>query len=163
MFDIGFWELAVIGLIALIVLGPSRLPEAARTAGRWAGRLRTFIDNVKRDLDKQLQADELAELRRLKSELVKTRSALQQSSNSILDTMSGVADSVTTGSAVEAVEQAVASDAVAADSIKTDSANRRKKKKKSAAKKTTSKKSAKKSAKKSVNKRKKSSHVGSAR
>lgn len=83
MFDIGFWELALIAMIALIVLGPKRLPEAARIAGQWVGRLRTFITNVKSDLDHQLQAEELAELRRLKEELTQTRETLEASSQGI--------------------------------------------------------------------------------
>ena len=58
MFDIGFSELVVIGLIALIVLGPKRLPEVARTAGKWMGQLRRFIDNVKQDLDHEIHQDE---------------------------------------------------------------------------------------------------------
>ena len=66
MFDVGFSELVVIGLIALIVLGPKRLPEVARTAGKWMGQLRRFINNVKQDLDREIHQDELAELRKLR-------------------------------------------------------------------------------------------------
>ena len=47
MFDVGFSELVVIGIVALLVLGPQRLPEVARTAGRWMGRLRRLADEVK--------------------------------------------------------------------------------------------------------------------
>jgi len=84
MFDIGFWEVAFIGLLALLILGPSRLPEAARSAGQWIGKLRVFISNVKNDLDNQLQSDELAELRKLKNELVQAREVLQQTSGEML-------------------------------------------------------------------------------
>ncbi len=84
MFDIGFWEVAFIGLLALLILGPSRLPEAARSAGQWIGKLRVFISNVKNDLDNQLQSDELEELRRLKNELVQAREVLQQASGDML-------------------------------------------------------------------------------
>jgi len=65
MFDIGFSELVVIGLIALIVLGPKRLPEVARTAGKWMGQLRRFIADVKLDLDREMHTEDLAELRKL--------------------------------------------------------------------------------------------------
>lgn len=59
MFDIGFWELALIGVVALLVVGPERLPGLARTAGMWVGRLRRFVSSVKSDIDRELRADEL--------------------------------------------------------------------------------------------------------
>ncbi|MGD9389175.1 MAG: Sec-independent protein translocase protein TatB, partial [Thioalkalispiraceae bacterium] len=59
MFDIGFWELAIIGVVALLVIGPERLPDVARTTGRWVGRIRRFIVNVKADIDKEIQQEEL--------------------------------------------------------------------------------------------------------
>ncbi len=59
MFDIGFWELAVIGVVALLVIGPDRLPALARTAGLWVGRARHFIGSVKTDIDRELRAEEL--------------------------------------------------------------------------------------------------------
>lgn len=59
MFDIGFWELTLIGVVALIVIGPERLPGVARTAGLWFGRMRGFVSSVKADIDKQLKAEEL--------------------------------------------------------------------------------------------------------
>jgi Tat protein translocase TatB subunit len=49
MFDIGIWELALIGVLALVILGPHRLPEVARTAGKWVGRMRQFVASVKSD------------------------------------------------------------------------------------------------------------------
>lgn len=85
MFDIGFWELALIGLLALIVLGPKRLPEAARSAGRWVGRLRQYVANVKQDLNRELQDQDLAEFRRLRDELNAARQTLQESSRELLD------------------------------------------------------------------------------
>ena len=59
MFDIGFWELAIIGVVALLVIGPERLPRVARTAGLWLGRARRFVSSVKADIDRELAADEL--------------------------------------------------------------------------------------------------------
>jgi sec-independent protein translocase protein TatB len=59
MFDIGFWELTVIGVVALLVIGPERLPRVARTAGLWMGRARRFVSSVKADIDRELAADEL--------------------------------------------------------------------------------------------------------
>ncbi len=59
MFDIGFWELAVIGVVALLVVGPERLPGLARTTGHWIGRARRFVSGVKADIDREIAADEL--------------------------------------------------------------------------------------------------------
>lgn len=59
MFDVGFWELLVIGVVALLVIGPEQLPRVARTAGMWVGRARRFIGTVKADIDRELAAEEL--------------------------------------------------------------------------------------------------------
>jgi sec-independent protein translocase protein TatB len=59
MFDIGFWELVVIGVVALIVIGPERLPGVARTAGLWVGKAKHFVFSVKAEVDRELKADEL--------------------------------------------------------------------------------------------------------
>ncbi|MEN8216156.1 MAG: Sec-independent protein translocase protein TatB [Pseudomonadota bacterium] len=59
MFDIGFWELCLIAVIALLVFGPEKLPGAARTAGLWIGRARRFIGTVKQDIDKELHLQEM--------------------------------------------------------------------------------------------------------
>lgn len=65
MFDIGFWELCLIGVIALLILGPERLPKVARTAGFWAGRARRFMAEVKSDIDAEIRRDELESLRQV--------------------------------------------------------------------------------------------------
>lgn len=59
MFDIGFFEIFLIGIVALIVIGPERLPGVARTAGLWVGKMRGFVASVKTDIDQELKADEL--------------------------------------------------------------------------------------------------------
>jgi len=59
MFDVGFFELLVIGVVALIVIGPQRLPAVARTAGLWLGRGRRMLSSVKADIDKEIRAEEL--------------------------------------------------------------------------------------------------------
>ena len=97
MFDVGFSELLLIALIALIVLGPKRLPEAARAAGRWVGRLRRFISEVKRDFDQELRGEELDELRRLKHGLEDTRRMIGDSSNRILQGLTGETSTGPTG------------------------------------------------------------------
>ena len=56
MFDVGFWELTIIAVVALVVIGPERLPKVARTAGHWIGRGRRFVASVKADIDKEIKA-----------------------------------------------------------------------------------------------------------
>lgn len=69
MFDLGFTELLVIGVVALLVIGPERLPKVARTAGQWLGRLNRFVADVKQDIDRDLR---LEELRKLQAEMQQT-------------------------------------------------------------------------------------------
>lgn len=59
MFDIGFTELLVIGVVALIVIGPERLPKVARTAGHLLGRFQRYASSVKSDISREMQMDEL--------------------------------------------------------------------------------------------------------
>lgn len=59
MFDIGFWELGLIAVIALLVVGPERLPGLARTLGVWVGRTRRFVASVKADFEREVRAEEL--------------------------------------------------------------------------------------------------------
>ena len=65
MFDIGFSELFVIGVVALVVIGPERLPRVARTLGHLFGRLQRYVTQVKSDISREM---EMAELGKVKSE-----------------------------------------------------------------------------------------------
>ena len=94
MFDVSFSELLLVALVALVVLGPQRLPEVARGAGRLVGRVRGFVANVKQDLDRELHTHELSELRRLKEELEETKRTFEESSHRLLGSI-GQADSAT--------------------------------------------------------------------
>ena len=62
MFDLGFQELALISVIALIVVGPERLPKMARTVGLWAGKIRYYVSQVKNDIEREVRAQELKEM-----------------------------------------------------------------------------------------------------
>ncbi len=62
MFDMGFTELMLIGIVALVVIGPERLPGVARTAGKYVGRLKRFMTTVKADVEQELRADELRQI-----------------------------------------------------------------------------------------------------
>jgi len=61
MFDVGFWEFALIGVIALIVVGPERLPGIARTAGLYVGKFKQFVNNIQEDVKSELESDKLKE------------------------------------------------------------------------------------------------------
>jgi sec-independent protein translocase protein TatB len=63
MFDIGFTELMVISVVALIVIGPERLPRVARTVGHLAGRLQRYVSDVKADINREIELDELRKMR----------------------------------------------------------------------------------------------------
>ena len=62
MFDIGFSEIMVIAVVALIVIGPERLPKAARTLGHLFGRLQRYVNDVKADINREIELDELRKL-----------------------------------------------------------------------------------------------------
>lgn len=59
MFDIGFFELLIIAIVGLVVIGPERLPEAARAVGLWIGRLKRSLRETRSELEKQLGADDI--------------------------------------------------------------------------------------------------------
>lgn len=62
MFDVGLTELMVIAVVALVVIGPERLPKVARTAGLLLGRLQRYVGDVKADINREMQLDELKKL-----------------------------------------------------------------------------------------------------
>ena len=62
MFDIGFSELVMVAIVALLVVGPERLPKLARVAGMWLGRARRTLATVKQEIDRELKAGELTEI-----------------------------------------------------------------------------------------------------
>jgi sec-independent protein translocase protein TatB len=88
MFDIGFSELLVVGVVALIVIGPERLPKVARMAGQWLGKLNRFVSQVKQDIDRDLR---LEELRKMQQEMKETAQKYEIMAQ---DTMRRVEDTV---------------------------------------------------------------------
>jgi sec-independent protein translocase protein TatB len=81
MFDIGFSELMVIALVALIVIGPERLPRVARTLGHLAGRLQRYVADVKADINREV---ELEELRKMRDSVQQTASSMESNFNAEL-------------------------------------------------------------------------------
>ena len=76
MFDIGFSEIVVIGVVALIVIGPERLPKVARTLGHMFGRLQRYVNEVKADINREMELDEL---RKLQTEVQSAARDIEQS------------------------------------------------------------------------------------
>lgn len=70
MFDVSLSELMVIGVVALVVIGPERLPKVARTAGLLLGRLQRYVSDVKADINREIQLDELKKLQQQVTEQV---------------------------------------------------------------------------------------------
>ncbi|MES3040185.1 MAG: Sec-independent protein translocase protein TatB [Pseudomonadota bacterium] len=88
MFDVGFSELLLLAIIALVVLGPEKLPHAARMAGAWVGRIRRMIISVQADIENEVAAAEMRERIKKEMEKVKAASGLddaQQALTSALD------------------------------------------------------------------------------
>lgn len=83
MFGIGFFELVVVGLVGLVVLGPERLPGAVRTASLWIGRLRRNFNSIKADIEKEIGADEIRRQLRNEEIMEKFRDTQGKVQNSI--------------------------------------------------------------------------------
>ncbi len=86
MFDVGFWELSLIAVVALLVVGPERLPKLARTVGLWVGKARSFVSTVKADIDKELRADELREIIDEQAKLTELQDIADETSRVMHDT-----------------------------------------------------------------------------
>lgn len=76
MFDIGFSELLVIAIVALIVIGPQRLPKVARTLGHLLGRMQRYVNDVKADISREM---ELEELKKIQSSMEDTARSMRDS------------------------------------------------------------------------------------
>jgi sec-independent protein translocase protein TatB len=83
MFDIGFSEMVVLAVVALVVLGPERLPKVSRQVGQWMGKLRRYVDDVKTDINRQM---ELSELRNIKDQVTEAAKDIQSAVNDTVST-----------------------------------------------------------------------------
>ena len=108
MFDIGFSELLVIALVALVVIGPERLPRVARTAGHLLGRLQRYVGDVKSDINREMQLDELKKMQQQVEESARNlESSVTQEFTSMESTLNqSLAQADTPALAPEAVEAA---------------------------------------------------------
>jgi len=108
MFDIGFSELLVIGIVALVVIGPERLPKVARTLGHLLGRAQRYVNDVKSDINREIQLDEL---KKLQTQVTDSARALEDSVRKEYETAR---------SAIEAPAQAAVADLEATAKLAAD-------------------------------------------
>jgi sec-independent protein translocase protein TatB len=88
MFDIGFWELCLVGLVSLLVIGPEKLPKVARVVGFWIGKTQQMVSSVKEELKDELKEEELRQLIREQQDKINTMTNdldLNQSAENFLD------------------------------------------------------------------------------
>lgn len=84
MFGVDFSEIMVILVVALIVLGPERLPKVARTMGKWVGQIQRYVNRIKMDVNNSMELEELRELeRKVKAEAEALERTVQQAGNDI--------------------------------------------------------------------------------
>lgn len=92
MFDIGFAELVIIGVVALLVIGPERLPSAVRTASLWIKRIRRGFNEIKQEVQQELHNDQV--MQELKQAGEQLKEDTRSISSDIKDTASAIADPV---------------------------------------------------------------------
>jgi sec-independent protein translocase protein TatB len=91
MFDVGFSEMLVIGVVALVVIGPEKLPRVARTLGHLMGRAQRYVNEVKRDIDREVQ---LEDLRKLQADVQTTAREIQSTVETTSQGVQSALDSV---------------------------------------------------------------------
>lgn len=83
MFDVGFWELSLIMIVALLVIGPERLPGVARKAGLWVNRGRSFLRSIKSDIEHEIAADELKKIIKNQTESSGVHEIIEETTDNI--------------------------------------------------------------------------------
>ena len=78
MFDIGFSELIMVGLVCLLVIGPERLPKVARLAGFWIGKTRNMVASVKAEIKQELHAEEIRQILKEQADLQEFHAAINE-------------------------------------------------------------------------------------
>ena len=93
MFDSGFLEMLIVGIIALIVVGPERLPGVASKAGKMVGKMKAFIANTKEDIEKEIRADEMRSmLDKQKEEISELRDMMQSTKGDVTSSLNEASD-----------------------------------------------------------------------
>lgn len=90
MFDIGFWELCLVGLVSLLVIGPEKLPKAARVAGFWVGKARNMVATVKSEIKEELQAEEMRQILKDKTGVQEFQSLIEEGTETVNEMTSSI-------------------------------------------------------------------------
>ncbi|MEB8430899.1 Sec-independent protein translocase protein TatB [Cocleimonas sp. KMM 6892] len=105
MFDSGFLEMLVIGVIALLVVGPERLPGLASKVGKFVGKMKAFIANTREDIEKEIRADEMQSmLAQQKEEISELRDMMKNTSNEVSSEVNEAAEML--GDSINEAEKA---------------------------------------------------------
>jgi sec-independent protein translocase protein TatB len=110
MFDVGFSELMVIAIVALVVIGPERLPKVARTAGLLFGRLQRYVNDVKADVSRELQLDEL---KKMQADMQESARSFERSISSEMQTVEQTVNETVLSAQTYVQDLAPTSDALA--------------------------------------------------
>jgi sec-independent protein translocase protein TatB len=118
MFDVGFSEIVVIAVVALIVIGPERLPKVARTLGHLFGRMQRYVNDVKADISREMELDEL---RKLQASVQDAAHAIEQTVNKEITSTESELNSIaqTAAQAMQPAAEVPVADAVASPAAET--------------------------------------------
>ncbi|OHC72939.1 MAG: twin arginine-targeting protein translocase TatB [Rhodocyclales bacterium RIFCSPLOWO2_02_FULL_63_24] len=117
MFDVGLTELMVIAVVALVVIGPERLPKVARTAGLLLGRLQRYVSDVKSDINREIQLDELKKLQQqVTDQVTNLEASVTHEMREVESSVSNVVAPLTSEAAVSPAPTLEVADPVAATS-----------------------------------------------
>ncbi len=106
MFDIGFWELSLVALVALLVIGPERLPRVARLAGFWIGKGQRMVSSVRHEIKVELYAEELRQRIKDQSPETEIREVMNETSE-VVESLSKIPENLE--KTLEAVPQNISS------------------------------------------------------
>jgi sec-independent protein translocase protein TatB len=94
VFDVGFWELCLIGLVSLIVIGPKKLPKVARIAGFWIGKTRNMVASVKSEIREELQEEEFRQMLDQHPVVSDFKDIVEETSNAINENTHSIKQSI---------------------------------------------------------------------
>ena len=107
MFDIGFPELVIVSVVALLVIGPEKLPEAIRTMSLWVGRVQRSFASIRREIESEIGADEISQQlhnENIMKELEETKNTLQQAGQDVRTTINATVERAETSAPADKSE-----------------------------------------------------------